>query len=131
MLNNAAIILDTISPCLNTLFFPSLRVSALCVSTSFRSLFAISVGRSNASISLHFATLLKGSGNVGNLNTKDASKETVLALLGMLLGMLIVPHLTTPWKIYTTLLVLVGLHLTINYIGVWGLVLCTLNGQRT
>jgi len=41
------------------------------------------------------------------------------------------PHLTTPWTIYTTLIVLVGLHLTINYIGVRGLVLRTLNGQRT
>jgi len=84
MLNDAAIILDTISPRLNTLFFPGLRVAALCLSASFRSLCAISAGDSKASISLHFATPLKGMGNVGDLNAKDASKETVLALLGML-----------------------------------------------
>ena len=149
MLNDAAVVLDTVSPRLDTLFFPGLRVAALCLSASFRSLCAISAGGSKASISLHFATPLKGSGDVGDLNAKDASKETVLALLGMLvslctdamllpvlcifskLGTLIVPHLTTPWTIYTTLLVLVGLHLAINYIGVRGLVLRTLNGQRT
>ncbi|EDR06902.1 uncharacterized protein LACBIDRAFT_144697, partial [Laccaria bicolor S238N-H82] len=131
MLNDAAVILDTISPRLDTLFFPGLRVAALCLSALFRSLCAISAGGSKASISLHFATPLKGTGDVGDLNAKDASKETVLALLGMLLGTLIVPHLTTPWTIYATLLVLVGLHLTINYIGVRGLVLRTLNGQRT
>jgi hypothetical protein len=149
MLNDAAVILDTISPRLDTLFFPGLRVAALCLSALFRSLCAISAGGSKASISLHFATPLKGTGDVGDLNAKDASKETVLALLGMLvrlytdgnlllvlsilskLGTLIVPHLTTPLTIYTTLLLLVGLHLTINYIGVRGLVLRTLNGQRT
>lgn len=131
MLNDAAVILDTISPRLDTLFFPGLRVAALCLSASFRSLCAISAGGSKASISLHFATPLKGTGDVGDLNAKDASKETVLALLGMLLGTLIVPHLTTPWTTYTTLIFLVGLHLTINYIGVRGLVLRTLNGQRT
>jgi len=149
MLNDAAVILDTLSPRFDTLFFPGLRVAALCLSASFRSLCAISAGGSKASISLHFATPLKGTGDVGDLNAKDASKETVLALLGMLvrlyidgnvllvlfifskLGTLIVPHLTTPWTIYTTLIVLVGLHLTINYIGVRGLVLRTLNGQRT
>ena len=38
-----------------------------------------------ASISLHFVTLLKGTGDVGALNAKDARKETVLALLGILL----------------------------------------------
>lgn len=33
---------------------------------------------------MHFATPLEGTGDVGDLNAKDSSKETVLALLGML-----------------------------------------------
>ena len=41
-----------------------------------------------ASISLHFVTLLKGTGDVGALNAKDASKETDLALLGILCAIL-------------------------------------------
>lgn len=48
----------------------------------------------------------------------------------MKLGTLIVPYLTTPWSTYTSLFVLVGLHLAINYFGVRGLVLRSLNCQR-
>ena len=36
-----------------------------------------------ASISLHFVTMVKGTGDVGTLNAKDANKGTVLALLGI------------------------------------------------
>ena len=41
-----------------------------------------------ASISLHFVTLLKGTGDVGALNAKDANKGTVLALLGIFCAIL-------------------------------------------
>jgi len=43
----------------------------------------------------------------------------------------VVPYVTTPWATYTSLFILVGLHLTINYLGVRGLHLRTLNRQRT
>jgi hypothetical protein len=35
---------------------------------------------------MHFASPVNGKGDVGDLNAKDASKETVLALFGMLVG---------------------------------------------
>jgi hypothetical protein len=44
----------------------------------------IVAGGSKAAISLHFASPSKGKGDIGDLNAKDASKETVLALIGML-----------------------------------------------
>jgi hypothetical protein len=47
------------------------------------------------------------------------------------LGTLVVPRLVTPWTTYTALFLLVALHLGINYLGVRGLVLRTLNRQRT
>ncbi|TFK39310.1 vitamin B6 photo-protection and homoeostasis-domain-containing protein [Crucibulum laeve] len=131
VLNDAAVVLDTFSPLLNTSALPGVRVAALCVSASLRSLCGIAAGGSKAAITLHFATPSEGSGDVGDLNAKDASKETVLALLGMLLGTLIVPRLTTLWSTYSMLFVLVGLHLGINYVGVRGLVLRSLNRQRT
>ncbi len=33
---------------------------------------------------MHFASPLNGKGDIGDLNAKDSSKETVLALFGML-----------------------------------------------
>ena len=43
-------------------------------------------GGSKAAITLHFASPLHGKGDVGDLNAKDASKQTVLALSGMLVS---------------------------------------------
>jgi len=109
---------------------PGLRVGALCLSASFKALCGLVAGGSKAAITLHFATPLNGSGDVGDLNAKDSSKETVLSLVGVLLGTLIVPRLDTPMLTYGTLFLLVGLHLVINYLGVRGLELRSLNRQR-
>ena len=95
---------------------------------------------------MHFASPLNGKGDIGDLNAKDSRKETVLALFGMLvrlslfppifyiearqLGTLIVPYLTTTWTTYSALFLLVGLHLAINYFGVRGITLRSLNRQR-
>ncbi|KAJ6470200.1 vitamin B6 photo-protection and homoeostasis-domain-containing protein [Mycena vitilis] len=125
--NDAAIVLDTLSP----LFIasPGVRVGALCLSGALRALCGIAAG-AKATLTVHFATPTQGTGDVGDLNAKDSSKETVLALLGMLVGSLIVPYLTTPWTTYSVLFTLVGLHLLLNYVGIRGVVLRTLNRQR-
>ncbi|KAF8816705.1 DUF647-domain-containing protein [Phlegmacium glaucopus] len=131
ILNDTAVILDTLSPYLNTFkSIPGLRVTALCISAACKSLCGISAGGAKAAITIHFATPITGKGDVGDLNAKDTSKETVLALLGMLLGTLLVPRLTTSWSTHTALFLLVWLHLIINYFGVKGLALRTLNRQR-
>ncbi|PPQ72999.1 hypothetical protein CVT24_001433 [Panaeolus cyanescens] len=129
ILNDVAVVLDTISPLLVSAGAPGLRVPLLCLSASFKSLCGIAAG-SKSAISLHFATPLTGKGDIGDLNAKDSSKETVLALFGMLLGTALVPRLTTTWATWSSLLLLVGLHLAINYLGVRGLVLRTFNRQR-
>ncbi|KAL0957979.1 hypothetical protein HGRIS_000156 [Hohenbuehelia grisea] len=130
VLNDLAIILDTLSPLLMAGPIPGLRVAALCLSSSFRALCGLAAGGSKAAITLHFASPVGAKGDVGDLNAKDASKETVLALTGMLLGTLIVPYLTTAPSIYSVLFILVASHLGINYLGVRGLTLRTLNRQR-
>ena len=80
-------ILDTLSPLLNTFkFIPGLRVGALCLSAAFRSLCGLSAGGAKAAIAVHLATPVNGKGDVGDLNAKDTSKETVLSLLGMLVS---------------------------------------------
>jgi hypothetical protein len=83
---DTAVILDTLSPLLNTFKFPRLRVGALCISAAFKSLCSISAGGAKAAIAIHFSTPVNGKGDVGDLNAKDTSKETVLSLLGMLVS---------------------------------------------
>ncbi|KAJ3506038.1 hypothetical protein NMY22_g17374 [Coprinellus aureogranulatus] len=130
ILNDSALALDTISPLFNAYGLPGLRIAALCLSASFRALCGIVAGGSKAAISMHFATPLSGKGDIGDLNAKDSSKETVLALFGMLLGTLIVPRLTTPFATYTALFFLIGMHIALNYLGVQSLVLRTMNHER-
>jgi len=85
IMNDLAVIIDVFSPVLGTLF-PWARVTALCVSATLRALCSIVAGGSKAAISLHFATPSTGLGDLGDLNAKDSSKETVLALVGMLVS---------------------------------------------
>lgn len=139
ILNDFAIVLDTLSPVLASLpgflvfskIIPvPVRLYTLCLSSSLRALCGIAAGGSKTAITLHFATPLEGSGDLGDLSAKDSSKETVLGLLGMLLGTLIVPYLTAPFSTYFALCILVFLHLFINFFAVRGVVLRTLNRQR-
>ncbi|KAJ7484235.1 vitamin B6 photo-protection and homoeostasis-domain-containing protein [Mycena latifolia] len=132
--NDAAIVLDTLSPLFNSpalpVRLPGLRIAALCLSGALRALCGIAAGGSKAALTVHFATPISGAGDIGDLSAKDSSKETVLALFGMLIGSLIVPYLTTPWTTYSVLFVLVGLHLALNYVGIRGVILRSLNRQR-
>jgi len=81
-----AITLDTLSPLFTSLPFkiPGIRIAALCLSASLRALCGIAAGGSKTALTIHFSTPSTGTGDVGDLNAKDASKETVVALLGML-----------------------------------------------
>lgn len=90
-----AIILDVMSPRLDKLvhaftgrdFGSGIRITALCLSGSCRALCGIVAGGSKAAITMHFASdSVIGSGDIGDLNAKDSSKETVLALVGLLVS---------------------------------------------
>ncbi|KII91281.1 hypothetical protein PLICRDRAFT_38015 [Plicaturopsis crispa FD-325 SS-3] len=135
VLNDAAIALDSLSPLLNSTHLgfngTRLRVVALCLSGSLRALCGVAAGGSKAALALHFASPQSGIADIGDLSAKDGSKETVLALSGLLLGTLIVPYLATPRLTYTVLFALLLSHLTANYIAVRGVVLRSLNRQRT
>lgn len=96
ILYDAAIVLDVVLPWFNLAYIPfyvpwlfpgsasGLRIVALCLSASLRALCGIAAGGSKSALSLHFATPDSGKGDLGELNAKDGSKETVLSLLGML-----------------------------------------------
>lgn len=103
--NDMALVLDSFSPYLSTFAIDMLYMShspfvswkvvsrpgpfrgvALCLSGVFRALCGCVAGGSKAALTLHFAQPDSGaaSGDVGDLSAKDGSKETVLALFGML-----------------------------------------------
>ena len=56
---------------------------ALCLSGALRSLCGMAAGGSKAALSAHFAS---STGDLGDLNAKDSSRETVVTLLGMLVS---------------------------------------------
>ncbi|KAA8896536.1 vitamin B6 photo-protection and homoeostasis-domain-containing protein [Sphaerosporella brunnea] len=121
--NDSAMIMDCLSP-----VFPRVvRIPLLCLSGSLRALCGVAGGASKASLSVHFAK----TGNVGELNAKDSSQETVISLLGMLAGSFVVSHITSPVATWIALVSLLAVHLATNYKAVRCVAMRTLNRQRT
>ncbi|KAF2471508.1 DUF647-domain-containing protein, partial [Lindgomyces ingoldianus] len=120
--NDTAMVLDCLSPA-----FPKpARVMVLGFSSVLRSLCGVCAGSSKASLSAHFAR----KGNLGELNAKDSSQETVISLLGMLAGSVVVSWVTSPMATWTTLIALLSVHLAMNYAAVTAVSMRSLNRQR-
>ncbi|KAM3076227.1 hypothetical protein ACMFMG_006267 [Clarireedia jacksonii] len=120
--NDAAMILDCLSPALPK---PS-RVVLLSFSSVLRALCGVAAGSSKASLSAHFAT----QGNLGELNAKDSSQETIISLLGMLAGSLIVFIISSQWATWSAMIALLAIHLGTNYLAVRAVSMRTINRQR-
>jgi hypothetical protein len=91
-----------------------------------RALCGVCAGSAKASLSAHFAR----QGNLGELNAKDASQETVISLLGMLAGSLVVAWVQSPLATWSTLIALLSVHLATNYAAVRAVSMRSLNRQR-
>ncbi|PGH04096.1 hypothetical protein AJ79_07196 [Helicocarpus griseus UAMH5409] len=122
VLNDAAMIFDCLSP----VFPKHLRVVVLSLSSVLRALCGVAAGSSKASLSSHFAKW----GNLGELNAKDSSQETIISLLGMLCGSLVVSQISSPFTTWLTLLSLLLIHISTNYAAVRAVNMTTLNRQR-
>lgn len=122
VLNDTAFILDCLSP----VFPKPVRVMVLSFSSVLRSLCGVAAGSSKASLSAHFARW----GNLGELNAKDSSQETVISLVGMLAGSMVVSWITSPIATWSTLLLLLSVHLETNRRAVRAVKMRTLNRQR-
>lgn len=120
--NDAAMILDCLSPA----FPKATRVFLLSLSSILRSLCGVAAGSSKASLSAHFAT----QGNLGELNAKDSSQETVISLLGLLAGSLVVSYISSQWATWIAMIALLTIHLGTNYFAVRAVSMRTLNRQR-
>ncbi|MCJ1434915.1 hypothetical protein MMC27_004285 [Xylographa pallens] len=120
--NDIAMVLDCLSPAL-----PKVpRVMLLSASSVLRALCGVAAGSSKASLSAHFAKW----GNLGELNAKDSSQETIISLLGMLAGSLVVSYVKSPMATWSWLILLLSIHLAMNHAAVRAVSMHTLNRQR-
>ncbi|RMZ84387.1 hypothetical protein DV738_g638, partial [Chaetothyriales sp. CBS 135597] len=123
VVNDLAFVLDVLSPSLPA---PLLRVPALCLASACRAVCGVCGGSSKAILSAHFATR----GNIGELNAKDGSQETVVSLLGMWVGGLVVSKVEGRGATWAWLLGLLAVHLWANWRAVKSVRLRTLNRAR-
>ncbi|KAL2013795.1 hypothetical protein VTN00DRAFT_1320 [Thermoascus crustaceus] len=106
--NDAAIILDCLSPLVGT---KAGRVGVLSAAGVMRALCGVAGASSKASLSAHFARW----GNLGEVNA---------------VGSLLVSNITTPLATWTALICLLTLHLATNYAAVRAVHMTSLNRQR-
>ncbi|KAF2742410.1 DUF647-domain-containing protein [Sporormia fimetaria CBS 119925] len=120
--NDLAMVLDCLSPA-----FPKpFRVGILSISSVLRALCGVCAGSAKASLSAHFAVR----GNLGEVNAKDSSQETVISMLGMLAGSVVVSWVSSPMATWSTLIGLLSVHLAMNYAAVTAVSMRSLNRQR-
>ncbi|EYE99468.1 RUS1 family protein [Aspergillus ruber CBS 135680] len=104
------------------------RVGVLSAAGVLTALCGVAGGSSKATLGAHFVR--GGRGSLGDVNAKDSSQETIISLIGMLTGSLMINHITTPITTWLTLLLLLTLHLSLNYLAVRSVQMTTLNRQR-
>ncbi|KKK15012.1 hypothetical protein AOCH_005269 [Aspergillus ochraceoroseus] len=121
--NDLAMILDCLSP-----MIPAgvSRVTILSAAGVLRALCGVAGGSSKASLSAHFSRW----GNLAEVNAKDSSQETIISLIGMLVGSVVVSHVTSFAATWLCLLSLLALHLIFNYAAVRSVQMTSLNRQR-
>lgn len=122
ILNDTALLIDVLTPALPA----QSRIMALCGSGILRALCGVSAGAAKASLSAHFAK----NGNLAELNAKDGSQETVISLMGMLVGSLFVRMVEGRTAVWAWMFTLIALHLWTNYKAVRSVRMRSLNRQR-
>ena len=122
IMNDAAFVLDVLSPSLPGYA----RVPTLCVASVCRSICGVCGGSTKAVLSAHFAT----AGNIGELNAKDGSQETVVNLVGMWFGGVVVSKVEGRNATLLWMFMLLAVHLWANYMAVRSIRLRALNRTR-
>lgn len=120
--NDTGMLFEIISPMLPEY----LKIPVLCFSSALRAMCGVAGGSSKAILSAHFAV----DGNIGELNAKDGSQETLINLLGMWVGGVVVSRVEGLWATWCWMIVLLGLHLWFNWLAITSVRLRGLNLQR-
>ncbi|GIK06857.1 hypothetical protein Aspvir_002509 [Aspergillus viridinutans] len=121
--NDVAMVLDCLSPMIPAGVG---RVGVLSAAGVLRALCGVAGGSSKASLSAHFAR----GGNLAEVNAKDSSQETIISLIGMLVGSFVVSRVTSFAATWASLLFLLTVHLGMNYAAVRAVQMTSLNRQR-
>ncbi|POR39148.1 Diphosphomevalonate decarboxylase [Tolypocladium paradoxum] len=122
LFNDTAFFLELYSP-----YFGSWgKVAALCTGEALRAICGVAAGASKAALSLHFAK----QDNLSELNAKEASQETAVGLIGLLVGTIVVRVVEDHRAVVYLMIALVFAHLWMNYKGVRCVEMNTLNKQR-
>lgn len=120
--NDSAFFLDLVSPALEGV--P--KAVVLSTAEALRALCGVAAGASKAALSSHFAK----QDNLAELNAKEASQETAIGLIGLLVGTIVVKLVENRNAVFYLMITLVFVHLMMNYLGVRAVTLRTLNRQR-
>ncbi|UPL02439.1 hypothetical protein LCI18_013373 [Fusarium solani-melongenae] len=122
LFNDTAFFLELYSP----YFGPYGKILALTSGEALRALCGVAGGASKAALSVHFAK----HDNLAELNAKEASQETAVGLIGLLVGTFVVKHVEDHTSVVYLMTVLVLAHLWMNYLGVRSVCMNVLNRQR-
>lgn len=122
LFNDTAFFLELYSP----YFGPWGKMVALSTGEALRALCGVAAGASKAALSVHFAK----HDNLAELNAKEASQETAVGLVGLLVGTLVVKYIEDHTSVVYLMVALVFGHLWVNYLGVCAVHMTTLNRQR-
>lgn len=132
IINDVGLTLDMLAP--HTQHVLYITTSA----TLCKIMCGITAGATKGSITQHFCKR----GNMADLNAKEGTQETLVSLIGMILGVVLARHLNSveqdeqrgpsqaaaiSWSIFSVLTIV---HVWINYVGVKLLHLKTLNQER-
>lgn len=125
-------------------YLPSPYLVLTSISTLCKVACGICAGATKGNITDHFAV----SGNRADVNAKENTQETLVSLLGMIMGIGLAKWLhylekkdgislrgdelmtDTQLISWTIFLILTTIHIWANYVGIQKLQLCTLNGAR-
>lgn len=122
LFNDTAFFIELYSPQLGAVG----KMVALSTSQALRALCGVAAGASKAALSVHFAK----HDNLAELNAKEASQETAVGLVGLLVGTVVVKYIESHRSVVLLMAALVLGHLWVNYLGVCSVHMTTLNRQR-
>ncbi|TID19693.1 DUF647 domain-containing protein [Venturia nashicola] len=117
-----AMVLD----CLTLSLPSSYRLPVLCLSSTLFAASGVSGRSAKSSLSSHFAKW----NNIAELNATESSQETVVSLMGMLLGSIIIYLFPSRLATWVLLFFLLPIHLLLNAAAVRAVKLRTINRQR-
>ncbi|PFH58648.1 hypothetical protein XA68_13417 [Ophiocordyceps unilateralis] len=122
LFNDSAFFLELYSPHLGSWT----KAIALCSAEGLRAVCGVAAGASKAALSLHFAK----NDNLSELSAKEASQETAVSLVGLLVGTVVVRAVQDHSLVVYLVVALSLAHLWTNYRGVRSVCMTSINKQR-